>query len=77
MNAFEPVMLWHLKEANLLREHQGLGDYQHYIGRKTMIKRLLERYNFENKMPFQRAIRLPVSGTFVRLSVHDCRATIQ
>ena len=77
MNAFEPVMLWHLKEANLLREHQGLGDYQHYIGRKTMIKRLLERYNFENKMPFQRAIRLPVSGTFVRLTVHDCRATIQ
>ena len=77
MNAFEPVMLWHLKEANLLWEHQGLGDYPQYIGRKTMIKRLLERYNFENKLPFQRAIRLPVSGTFVRLTVHDCKATIQ
>ena len=77
MNAYEPMMLWHLKEAKLLREHQTLQDYPHFIGRKTMIKRLVERYNFANKMPRQKALRLPVSGSLVRLTVHDCAATIQ
>ena len=77
MNAYEPLMLWHLQEAKLLREHQTLQDYRHFIGRKTMIKRLVERYNFANKMPRQKALRLPVSGTLVRLTVHDCAATIQ
>ena len=42
-----------------------------------MIKKLVERYNFKDKLPFQKAMRLPVSGTLVRLTVHDCKATIQ
>ena len=76
MNAYEPVMLWHLKEANLLRDHQTLGDYPHYIGRKAMIKKLVERYNFKDKLPFQKAMRLPVSGTLVRLTVHASKLMI-
>ena len=61
-------MLWHPQEAKFLREHQTLQDYQHFIGKKTMIKRLVERYSFANKMPRQKALRLPVSGTLVTVS---------
>jgi hypothetical protein len=77
MNAFEPVMLWHLKGANKLRDHQTLQDYGAFIGRKTMIKKLVKRYNFENKLPYQEVLRLPASGTTVKITLHDVRATFQ
>ena len=77
MNAFESVMLWHLRERGKIHDCQGLGDYPGYIGRKTMLKRLEKRYNFENKMPFERKIKLPVSGTIVKITCHDAKATIQ
>ena len=70
-------MLWHLIGAKKLQEHQSLRDYEGFVGRKTILKKLAKRYNFESKMPFQRAIRLPVSGTTVRLTLHDAKATIQ
>ena len=34
MNAYESIMLWHLKQSNQLREHETLGDYSDHIGRK-------------------------------------------
>ena len=77
MNAFEPLMLWHLKASNKLREHQTLGDYRGYIGRKKMMKTLQERYNYANKMPFHKTVKLPVSGTTVQLTCHDALASIQ
>lgn len=76
-NAFEPLMLWHLQASNKLREHQTLKDYPQFIGRKTMIKRLINRYNFENKMPAQKVVKLPVSGTIVKVTCHDTKASIQ
>ena len=77
MNAYEPVMLWHLRESKRLYDHQGLGDCGQYIGRKAMIQKLIKRYNFENKMPKQKTIKLPVSGTVVKITCHDTKATIQ
>ena len=77
MNAYEATTLWHLKEAKLLREHERLGDFPGHIGRKTIMKKLIRRYNFENKLPFQKTIRLPSSGTVARITCHDAKATIQ
>ena len=77
MNAFEPLMLWHLISSNKLRDHQSLGDFADYIGRKKMMKKLLKRYNYENKMPFQKTVKLPVSGSVVKLTCHDALASIQ
>lgn len=77
MNAYESISLWHFRESNKLYQHQTLRDCKHYIGRKTMLQRLIKRYNFEDKMPFQKTIKLPVSGTIVRLTCHDAKATIQ
>ena len=70
-------MRWHLIQANKIRPHESLADYPHYIGRKTIIKKLIKRYNFENKLPYKKAVRLPVSGTLVRLTCHSAQATIQ
>ena len=77
MNAYEDLMLWHLRHANKIREHETLEDYRGYIGRKAIIKKLIKRYNFENKMPYQRLVRLPVSGTLVKMTLHNAKATIQ
>ena len=70
-------MLWHLRSSNKIREHEQLGAYPHYIGRQTMLKTLEKRYNFENKMPFQKQVKLPVSGTIVKVTCHDAKASIQ
>ena len=77
MNAYEATTLWHLKQANLLREHEALSDFPGHIGRKTIMKTLIRRYNFENKMPFQKTIRLPSSGTVARITCHNAKATLQ
>ena len=77
LNAYESVVRWHLLEAKKLRPHESLQDSTHYIGRKTLIKQLIKRYNYENKMPYRKAVRLPVSGTLVRISCHSAQATIQ
>ena len=77
MNAYEPTMLWHLHMSNQLYPHQQLGDYAGYIGRNAMLKRLLERYNYGMKQPKQKTVKLPVSGTIVKLTCHDAKATIQ
>lgn len=77
MNAYEPLFLWHLHQSNKLYPQQTLGDYPRFIGRQTMIKRLIERYNYELKMPRQKMVRLPVSGTTVKITYHSAEATIQ
>jgi hypothetical protein len=70
-------MTWHLKEAGFLHEGQSVKDFERYVGRKTMLDRLKKRYNMENKMPYQRTIKLPASGTVVKISVHDIGGCIQ
>ena len=77
LNAYESVLRWHLIEAKKMRPHESLQDSPYYIGRKTLIKTLIKRYNYENKMPYQKAVRLPVSGTLVRITCHSAQATIQ
>ena len=77
MNAYNSVMLWHYRESNALSKHQTLRDSRDYIGRKTMINRLIERYNFQEKMPRQKTVKLPVSGTVVKLTCHNAQATFQ
>ena len=50
----------------------------HVLHAHIGIKKLIKRYNFENKLPYKKAVRLPVSGTLVRLSTcHSAQATIQ
>ena len=77
LNAFEPVMLWHLIAAKKLHPHQTLRDYVHYKGRKAIIEKLARRYNYENKLPYRQTFRLPVSGATVSLTLHNTKATIQ
>ena len=36
MNAYESIMLWHLRESNMIRDHETLHDCSAYIGRKTL-----------------------------------------
>ena len=47
LNAYEPVMLWHLIEAKKLCPHQRLQDYTHYKGRKAMLDKLAKRHNHQ------------------------------
>jgi hypothetical protein len=77
MNAYEPLMLWHLRSSKKIREHESLGTTDHFIGRKRIIKNLIKRYNFANKMPYQKVVKLPVSGSIVKLTCHDAKASIQ
>ena len=42
-----------------------------------MLKKLKERYNLGNKEPFRKKIKLPVSETVIRLTLHDPGAAIQ
>ena len=42
-----------------------------------MINRLIDRYNFKDKMPMQKTVKLSVSGTVVKLTCHYAQATIQ
>ena len=77
MNSYEAVMHWHVKQANKLREHQPLSDFTGHIGRKKIMKTLIRRYNYENKLPFQKTVRLPSSGTVAKITCHNAKATFQ
>ena len=77
LNAYDSLMLWHLQESKQLYSFQTLKDSSDFIGRKVIIERLVQRYNFEDKMPFQKKVRLPVSGTIVQLTLHSAKATVQ
>jgi hypothetical protein len=77
MNAYNSAMLWHYRESNALSKHQTLRDSRAFIGQKTMMNTLIEQYNFQDKMPCQKTVKLLVSGTVVRLTVHNAQATIQ
>lgn len=61
----------------MLRKYEKLADSRHFIGRETMLTRLKDRYNFKDKFPFQRAIKLPSSGAIINITLHDARAVIQ
>ena len=77
LNGYPEIMEWHLKESGLLRDHETVSGSKHYIGRQPMLDRLKARYNFENKYPFQKKVKLPTSGTVVKITCHDAGSVIQ
>ena len=77
LNTYDDIMLWHLRECGELFDFQTLGDSTKFIGRNTMLKKLIKRYNYENKMPFKKTIRLPISKTEVSITLHSAQAIIQ
>ena len=77
LNGYQEIMEWHLKQSGLLRDHETVSGSKHYIGRQPMLNRLKERYNFENKYPFQKKVKLPTSGTVVKITCHDAGSVIQ
>lgn len=77
LNGYQEIMEWHLKDSGLLREHESVKTSPHYVGREVMINRLKARYNFANKFPFERKVKLPTSGAVVKLTCHDAGSVIQ
>lgn len=77
LNGYKEVMEWHLKESGLVRDHESAAASRHFIGREVMLDRLKRRYNFENKYPFQKRVKLPTSGTVVKITCHDAGAVLQ
>ena len=77
MNAYQPMMEWHLKASGKMRQNATLQDSPDFIGRKAMLKRLAKRYNMEGKMPYERRTKLPVSGHSVKITCHDALEQIQ
>ena len=77
LNTCDDIMLWHLRECGKLFDFQTLGDSTKFIGRSTMLKKLIKRCNYKNKMPFKKTIRLPISETEVSITLHSVKAIIQ
>jgi hypothetical protein len=77
LNTYDMVMHWHLVQSKKIREHETLRDCPYFIGRRTIFKKLVKRYNFQNKMPYQQTVRLPVSGTMVKITCHNAGASVQ
>lgn len=77
LNTYPEIMEWHLNQVGLLRDGEDLRDCSHYIGRQTLVNRLTKRYNFENKFPSQRKVKLPVSGEVVKITLYDLDGVMQ
>ena len=77
LNAYDDLLMWHLKRSGLAAEHETSRDCAHFIGRKVMLKRLERRYNMGNKQPYKKRIKLPVSGTTVEITCHSIEGAMQ
>ena len=77
LRGYEEIMAWHLKESGKLEEHETIKDSPHYIPREKVLEGLAKRYNYENKYPKLKKIKLPVSGTVLHLTRLDPTAVIQ
>jgi len=73
LNAYEEVMDWHLKEAGIIRDHEGLADARDYTGREALLKELAVRCNMKmnSKFPKTRKVRLPHSKAVVTIVYHE------
>ena len=77
LNAYKAIMSWHLRERGLILDHQGLGHavQDQYIGRNTLMKRLIRRYSMTEKGPVVHTIKLPSCGDTVKIpcfKAEDC-----
>ena len=77
LNAYKALMEWHVREKGDINEHQAINEAPSYINRKAMLRKLGKRYNFLNKYPYQKKVKLPVSGTVIRQTLHYAPAVIQ
>lgn len=76
LNAYDEVLLWHLKEMGKLREHETLQDATGYCHRSTLLKRLKDRYNASAMFPIEKKVRLPSSKAVVKIPCIDAGACI-
>ena len=73
LNAYEEFMEWHLKEANIIRDHERLADARDYTGREALMKELAVRcnMNMKSKFPKTKKVRLPHSKAVVTIVYHE------
>lgn len=76
LNAYGLVLEWHLKETGKLREHEKLGDIDGFLQRKTLIKKLLPRYNLTAMQVKEKKVRLPSSKAVVSIPIRDVKDCI-
>ena len=67
LNAFPELLTWYLKEIGHLREHETLNDTDEYFHRKTLMDRLVPRYNMSSMMPVLKKVTLPSSKAVVEI----------
>ena len=48
LNAYDDLMLWHLKRSGLAFEHETKQNCSHFIGRSVVLQMLEQRYNLAN-----------------------------
>ena len=77
LNAYKDLMEWHIREKGDIMECQSLKEAPAYINRKAMLRKLTQRYNFANKFPYKKKVKLPVSGTVVHQTLHYAPAVMQ
>ena len=65
LNAYKDIMEWHLKDKGDIGWYEGIKHSQSYISREVMLKKLRDRYNFKNKYPYKKKIKLPVCGQVI------------
>lgn len=76
LNAFPELLEWHLRETKHLQPHETLGDTKDYVHRKTLLKRLMKRYNLEPMIPKLKRLTLPFSRATVAIPHRDAKDCI-
>ena len=77
MDTYPEAMLWHLKNSKILDPNERLKDTDKYIGRETLMKQLMKRYDMDNKKPKTKPLVLPYTGTKVDLVCYDAASQIE
>ena len=76
LNAYQEILEWHLKETGILQDHEQLGDAEGYCHRKTLMNRLIPRYNLLDMMPIEKKVKLPSSKAVVSIPCRDAAECI-
>ena len=77
LDAYNKIMMWHLKTAGLAHEYETGAENRHFISKDRLIGKLTDRYNMKDKFPHRKGVRLPVSRSCVQITLHDTKAVIQ
>ena len=77
LNAYRDLMEWHLREKGEIEFYDGIKNCRSFISREVMLKKLRDRYNFKNKYPYKKKIKLPVCGQVIHQTLHVAAAVIQ